>query len=369
MNKYLYSFLFILFFLYSLAQKQKLPHLCNTDSLSKVYTYNQQKREIAYSLKNIGYIYNGDNNIKKSLDYYNRSLKVCEEINDKEGIANLLFNIGKICNNQGNRKQALDYRDKSTKINELAKKKLENANSLNKLAYSYNNKGEVRLALNNYYLSLKIFFDINDKQGIVNTLNNIGTIYINQGDTKQGTGYYDLSLKIKDAVKKRSLAIKEEVNNQDGIAYSMNNIGAIYLSQQNYRFANLYADSALRLAKELNYPISIYKAESLLSKIDSALAASLLTPIQRRGELIMSAEAHYKQYLIYKDRAEKNGIPKASTDTHTVIKLGEQPKQNNQEVIKTTAKVNKKAILILSILGLLLVSIYFFIKKKSKKQD
>jgi tetratricopeptide (TPR) repeat protein len=352
--------------LFSYAQKQKLPNLCNVDSLSKAYAYNQQKREIAYSLKNIGYIYNGDNNIKKSLDYYNKSLKVCEEINDKDGIANLLFNIGKIYNNQGDRKRALDYRDKSTNISAQIKKQQENANSLNKLAYGYNNKGDLKLALNNYYLSLKIFLDINDKQGIINTLNNIGTIYINHGDTKPGTVYYGLSLKLKDEVKKRALAIKEEVNNEDGISYSMNNISTIYFKQQNYRLAKLYSDSALIMAQELHYLKSICKAESLLAKIDSAMAASVFITNAEKEKLLMSAKAHHKQYLMYTDSIGKNKIQKMNEDTSAGKITASQPQQNNQETIRTTNKGNKKEILIFIIGSLLFVFVYLFIKKKRK---
>lgn len=352
--------------LFSYAQKQKLQHLCNVDSLDKAYTYNQQKREIAYSLKNIGYIYNGDNNIKKSLEYYNRSLRVCEEINDKDGIANLLFNIGKIYNNQGDRKRALDYRDKSTKVSGQIKKQQESANSLNKLAYSYNNKGDLKLALNNYYLSLKIFLDINDKQGIVNTLNNIGTIYINHGDTKPGTGYYDLSLKLKDEIKKRALAIKEEVNNEDGIAYSVNNISSIYFKQQNYRLAKLYSDSALIMAKELGYLKSICKAEGLLAQIDSAMGASVSNTNVEKGNLLMSAKTHYKQYLIYKDSIGKNEFRKTHEDTSAGKLTTSQPQQNKQEIIKATNNGSKKTIIVFIIGSLLFVFIYLFIKKKRK---
>jgi|GEM_PF-2393524 tetratricopeptide (TPR) repeat protein len=355
MKKHVF-FCFIILFS-SLLFGQQSKQLNSLDSLDKEYTKNNEKREIAYSFKNIGSIFNENNNIKQSLTYYYQSLNTYEEINDKEGIAKSLFNIGKIYNTQGDRKTALSYRDKSSKIQKLIDKQIENANSLNKLAFNYNNQSNTKLALDNYHKSLKIYFQLNDKTGIVNSLNNIGTIYINLGDKNRGLTYYDLSLKIKKDSKKRASEIKTEMNNEDGIAYSLNNIASVYLKRKDYLQAETFSDSALIFAKEKNYIKSICKAESLLTIIDSAIAFSALTQKIKKETALLNYKAHYKQYIIYRDSINNQ---QARTIDTTINKMP-------QAALKQNVSNRNKSISFISVLFiLLLVVIYLLIKRKNK---
>ncbi|HTA62422.1 MAG TPA: tetratricopeptide repeat protein [Bacteroidia bacterium] len=350
MKKRGYSYLFIFFCLHAAAQQSVL------DSIRIAYNTIAYKREIAYSLKNVGYIYSEDNNIKQALDYYTKSLKTYEEIKDKEGIATSLFNIGKIYNNQGDRKQALHYRAESVKIQAEVKKQQETANALNKQAYNYYKQADKTRALNYYYKSLKMYFEINDKSGFVNALNNIGTIYVAQGDKQQGMSYYNFSLKIKKESKKRGANIKLEINNPDGIAYSLNNISLIYLAQKKYELAYTYANNALIYAKETSYFKSICRAESLLSVIDEALITYTLTPETKKKELLADADVHYKQYIICRDNSGKQPIQK----TDTVNKLV------TATAIKNASSKNKSITPILIIVGLLIALLYFFSRRKGK---
>jgi tetratricopeptide (TPR) repeat protein len=354
MKKRGYSYLFIFFCLHAAAQQSVL------DSISLAYNKVSYKREIAYSLKNIGYIYSEDNNIKQALDYYTKSLKVYQEIKDKEGIATSFFNIGKIYNNQGDRKRALHYRDESVKIQAEVKQQQKTANALNKQAYDFYKKADKKRALNYYYKSLKMYFEINDKSGFVNALNNIGTIYLAQNDKQQGLNYYNFSLKIKEESKKRGANIKSEINNPDGIAYSLNNISLIYLAQKKYEFAYAYANDALTYAKETSYFKSVCKAESLLSVIDAALITYTLTSETKKKEILADADAHYKQFIICRDNIGKQPAQKADTIKQVVDKLV------TATTIKNTSRKNKGITLTLIIVGLLLALLYFFSRRKSK---
>jgi tetratricopeptide (TPR) repeat protein len=49
----------------------------------------------------------------------------------------------------------------------------------------------------------------------------------------------------------RSLEIKEEFENKQSIANSLNNIGFLYLEQSNYNSALLFSRRALNMAKEV----------------------------------------------------------------------------------------------------------------------
>ena len=53
------------------------------------------KEGIAYSLNNIGGLYENQGDIPKSLGYYHKSLKIFKEIGYKDGVTLSLNNIGK----------------------------------------------------------------------------------------------------------------------------------------------------------------------------------------------------------------------------------------------------------------------------------
>ncbi|MBW8060807.1 MAG: tetratricopeptide repeat protein, partial [Solirubrobacterales bacterium] len=136
------------------------------------------------------------------MEYYLQSLEIRKEINvehpeesgNKQGIAISLNNIGRIYYNQGNPDKSLEY----------------------------------------YLQSLEIRKEINDKQGIASSLNNIGVIYYNQGNPDKVYPVERDSLFNK-ALEYylQSLEIRKEINDKQGIAMSLNNIGSIYNNQGN----------------------------------------------------------------------------------------------------------------------------------------
>ena len=114
------------------------------------------KKYIASALhtQGVSFYFRGD--YPKALDYYTKSLKIREELEDKKGIARSLGNIGIIYHDQGDYPKAIDY----------------------------------------YTKSLKTFEELEDKKGIASSLNNIGVIYDDQGDYPKAIEYYTKSLKI-----------------------------------------------------------------------------------------------------------------------------------------------------------------------------
>ncbi|MCB0408777.1 MAG: tetratricopeptide repeat protein, partial [Flavobacteriales bacterium] len=88
--------------LYVSNQDTMLP-LCNKSLsiIKKALKNNVSEKERfsllkskALALNNIGYIYDNKGDIPKALEYFHESLKIKEEINDKQGIASSYNNIG-----------------------------------------------------------------------------------------------------------------------------------------------------------------------------------------------------------------------------------------------------------------------------------
>ena len=235
-------------------------------------------KSLGLALNNIGYVYSYQGNITKALRYYNKSLKIREEIGDKRGIAESLNNIGNIYDNQGDISQALGYYYKSLKIQKEIGDKEGIANSLNNFGSIYYNQGDISQALGYYHKSLKIREEIGDKSGIALSLNNIGSIYDNQGDISQALGYYHKSLKI-----------QEEIGDKRDIAISLSNIGRIYYKQGKLIKAKKYALRSMNIVKEIGYPKNI------------KISAKLLSQIYEKENKGMQALGMYKLYITMRD--------------------------------------------------------------------
>lgn len=205
--------------------------------LKKFYLKN-----LASALNNIGYLATNHGDVSKALIFYQKSLKIQEEIRNKSGIANTLNNIGIIFNNQGDLPKALDCYHKSLKIFEeilTQSKNPEEIKDLKKgISYSLGNigqiyltQGEVSKTLDFYFRALKIREELKDIKGISQSFNNIGFAFYYNGDPACKSSKENC---IKESKIKaleyflKSLKLREEINDKRGIAVSLSNIGGVY---------------------------------------------------------------------------------------------------------------------------------------------
>lgn len=231
---------------------EQLKELSEKNSNQKGELKHFYLKHFASSLNNIGVIYDSKGDFAKSLDYYTRSLKVREEIGDKQGVATSLNNIGFAYRNRGDIAKAMDYLVRSLKIQEEIGDKKVIAASLNNIGLIYKDQGDVVKALEYYNRSLKIQKEVGNMHGFSNSLNNIAQIYYNQGDIPKSLEYFG-----------RSLKIKEETGDKLGIALSLNNIGSIYSNQGDTAKALDYYRRSLKIREETGDKPGI--AESLNS--------------------------------------------------------------------------------------------------------
>jgi adenylate cyclase len=206
----------------------------------KIYEEIGDKKGIANSLNNIGMIYKAQSKYPKALNYYQRSLKIAEEIGDKKGIASALISIGNIYNAQSNYPKALDYYQRSLKIYEEIGNKQGISSALNNIGVIYRTQNNYPKALDYYQRSLKIYEETGNKPGISSSLNNIGTIYRAQSNYPKALDYYQ-----------RSLKTYEEIGNKRGESSALINIGNIYKAQSNYQGAIIQCQKSLDLSEEI----------------------------------------------------------------------------------------------------------------------
>ncbi|MFK7771986.1 MAG: adenylate/guanylate cyclase domain-containing protein [Saprospiraceae bacterium] len=198
------------------------------------------KKQMARALNLQGRTFAIKDDYPKVLDYYQRSLKIKEEIRDKSGIASSLNNIGIIYARLGDNLRALDYYQQSLKIKEEIGDKGKIASSLNNIGTIYGQLDNGSRAIDYYRRSLSSFDEIGDKKGIATSLMNIGLVYSQLSDYSKAIDYY-----------RRSLSSFDEIGDKKGIAYSLMNIGLVYSQLNDYPKAIDYSRRSLLSFEEI----------------------------------------------------------------------------------------------------------------------
>jgi serine phosphatase RsbU (regulator of sigma subunit) len=313
------------------------------------------KKGISTSLNNIGYIYQQQGDIPKALEYNHQSLKIKEQIDDKEGIAMSLNNIGGIHADQNDFDTALEYYYKCLEILKEIDDKRSVAITINNIALIYSKKGDLAKALKYNIQSLKIKEQIGDKEGIAMSLNNIGLIY------KEMTYSDELLVQEKDSLLNKSLEhhirglkIQEEIGDKSGKIISLINIGYILITQKKIDSAEDYAQRSFELAKELGFHIHMQSAAEILSTI-----------YEKQGKG-MQALKMQKLYITMRDSINNEETQKATAQQQAKYEYEKQKAVDDAEHDKLLAieQEEKKKQQILTVvtgvgLGLVIVFLIF----------
>ncbi len=151
---------------------------------------------------------------EKALEYYFKSLKIRDEIHDRHGVANSLNNIGGVYSNLaaaekklGNTtqwqqliKKSLEYYQKSLKIQEDIKDKSGIASSLINIGSIIQNQGKLFEALALTNRSLKIAKELGFPHIIKSAASALKMIYKKQNKFKESLEMYELEIQMRDSI-------------------------------------------------------------------------------------------------------------------------------------------------------------------------
>ena len=131
--------------------------------------------------------------------------------------------MGRVYESIGNYDKALEYHKKSLKLNDEIGNKQRKGYSYNNIGMVYRGIGDNKKALEYFQKSIIIKREINDKSGIASTYNYIGLIFQYEGDYNKALDYF-----------LKALTLKKEITNKLGVAESYKNLGFIYTELINY---------------------------------------------------------------------------------------------------------------------------------------
>ncbi len=207
-------------------------------------------------LVNIGYTLEQKGDIPKALENYHKALDSYESVNNKRGMGFAFNNIGYVYQKQGDLSKAIEYYKKSMTLREEIGDKYGLSQSLTNIGSVYKTQKNYKEAFKTHFKSLEIQKELGDKSGISNSYNNIGYIYEHDLDYINALKYYQMSLELREQIKEKRT-----------IANCLNNIGRIYFLKNDLPKAMEFAKRSLKFSDELGYPEIISNASNLLASI------------------------------------------------------------------------------------------------------
>jgi PAS domain S-box-containing protein len=284
----------------SIADKYK-----NASSAEERKSYLRTK---ANAINNIGYAYKQKGNYSKAIEWYNKSLKLKELIDDKKGIATSLNNIALVYNYQGDILKAIEFYKDALKIQNEINDFSGIAITSNNLGFIYYNQGDVPRALEWYYKSLKIREENGIKRDIAVSYNNIGNVFNKQGEFPKALEFYNKSLKV-----------SQEIGDKKIVALSLSTLGDLYKNQgqsffetnaknESYAKSKEYYESSLNIYNEFEDKEGIARILNNLSFLLEKQVEKELNPDSIRIQNENIKKQHEICLSIWKEIGNKQGV-------------------------------------------------------------
>jgi len=270
----------------------------------QIYLETNSLERMIPTMENMSKIYLKQGNIKRALESASFCLKYAEISQKKSMISKQLGNIAVIYHTQGDLAKAIEYNERCVKIEE-------STNNFKGLANIYNNIGAIYYYLNNYQKALKYHLKslamqekLGDKGGISTSLNNIGVIYGKNFDTLcVNANKEECKLEsLKKAIDyfQRSLTIRLELDDKQGMVMAYANIGRIYTQLKKFKLAEEYLKKATYYSLEIKYPQSLKSASKANYDLYKAIGN------------YKSALENYELYIQMRDSINNESTRKAS---------------------------------------------------------
>ena len=220
--------------------------------------------------------------MNKAVYYCERSLKLCEELGDRNGQGRTLGNLGCAFQLLGDLKKAIDYHERHLIITKESGNRYEEGRAYCSIGAAYYDLGDFKTAIDFHERALRIAQEVGDRPGEGDAYCNLGGDYSDLGSFKEALHYHQLCLtivkelgnkaregtaygnlgicyenlsEIKTAIEyhERSLKINKEVGDRIGEASSYNQLGNSYLSLGYFEKAISYLEQRLKIAEDVGH--------------------------------------------------------------------------------------------------------------------
>ncbi len=177
----------------------------------------------------------------KSIDYAIKALELSKEKEYKRGIINSYIQLGVTNERLGNYLSSLEhYMNVLILVEEIKDKQKILKKVYNSLGNVYMYLSDYPKSLRYHLKSLEIKEELNDQEGIAKSYNNIGTVYHKLGELNKAKEFYI-----------KSFEIVKERKNKKAVAGCYNNIGVIYKEKREFEKALDYFFKSIEIYENI----------------------------------------------------------------------------------------------------------------------
>ncbi|UCE74367.1 MAG: tetratricopeptide repeat protein, partial [Methanomassiliicoccales archaeon] len=209
-------------------------------SLERLEDTKENKKKRIGLLRRLGELSFNLSEWKLALDYYKKSITICEDIDSDEDKAESLRKSGYVLNRMGNWEQAALNFEKSLGISKTLEDAFGIADAHRGLGYIHWRLGEYEEAITHYNECIQVSMEIEDMHTIALAFIELGNVHIETGDTSKGVEYYN-----------RSLKELEPFGDYSEMARAYNNLGDSYLKSGDYDKAIEYFKKCEEMGKRI----------------------------------------------------------------------------------------------------------------------
>jgi tetratricopeptide (TPR) repeat protein len=311
-------------------------------------TKDQIASGLAKSYGSIGIVLSEQSNYAKALQFYLKSVKIYEKLDDQVRCAKLYNNIGVIYKSQKSDFKALEFFVKAEKIQ--SKLKDENISiTLTNIANCYLNQNNLEKA-NFYYNEAKKVLDKHPNPRA------LGEWYNNKGLLKQAE---------KNTIEtienwQNAITTFQSIDDKFGLADTFLYLGQLYFEQQSLDKALESTNQALQIAKQIEVVEQQMLCEKLISEI-----------YNKKGNA-SQALLHFQNYSALKDKLINEENIRKSVESSMNYEfekkelLQKEAQEKREFLIQEEAKSFKLKMLFGTLIGLLVLGIIFLIYNRNQ---
>lgn len=219
--------------------EKTIQYAKNADSISEILNY---KKGNAVSLKIQGVYYFSQSDFDKAMTCYEKSIQICEEINDLLTMASCYNNIGNIYRIQGNYPRSLENYQKALSLFEETGKEYYAAVSYLNIAILQGALGNKEEQLEGYLKAADYFDKVQDNRTLISVYTNIVSLYIKTNKDSLALSYLE-----------KLIPICKSMEDNEKLVLSLINYGVVQERFQNYDLAKQKYIEAITLSETIDF--------------------------------------------------------------------------------------------------------------------
>ena len=315
----------------------------DVDEYSKI----QLDKGIARTYGSMGVVFSEQSNYTKALEYYLKSSKIYENLNDDTQSAKIYNNIGVAYRSQQQAEKALTYFIKSLNLQE-------HLNSPN-IGITQTNIANIYLSQKKYDKAFKFYTEAKKSIDANPNPRALGEWYNNIGEYYNEKNYTDLA----QTHWEKAITTFESIDDKFGLTDTYYYLAELYLEQNQDGKALKMANTALNLAKDIN----VLELQ--------VLAEKLISDIYENGGNTSEALKHLKRHTNLKDSLIQKNDNRKSIETALNYEfekkelLQKEENKKRELLLKQEAQSTKLKLIFGALIVILLLGIAFLIYNRS----